>query len=87
MSKRAYLIVGLMWAFSLIVVAAVTAGQAKLYRQLPEPKVLSGEDVGFRVEGMYGEQPTGTIVIRVNGKWVDVQEGAAPGVRRPSAEH
>ena len=42
---------------------------------LPEPKVLFGDDVGFRVEGMRGEVPTGVIVIKVNGNWVEVQVG------------
>ena len=41
--------------------------QAPAWRPLPEPKVLFGDDVGFRVEGMRGEVPTGVIVIKVNG--------------------
>ena len=31
--------------------------------------------MGFRVEGMRGEVPTGVIVIKVNGNWVEVQVG------------
>ena len=78
MTKRVYLLVGLLWAFSLVLVAAVAAGQARAYQPLREPKVMSGADVGFRVDGMYGEQPAGTIVIRVNGRWVDAM--LSPGV-------
>jgi hypothetical protein len=37
---------------------------------LPEPKVLLGDDVGFRVEGVRGKVPTGVMVIKVNGKLV-----------------
>lgn len=73
MSKRAYLVLGFMWALSLAFVAAVAAGQAPMYRPLAEPKVTSGEDVGFRVEGMIGDQPAGTIVVRVNGQWFEAQ--------------
>ncbi len=83
MSKRGYVVVGLIWVLSLVLVGVVAAGQARMYRPLPEPKVMSGEDVGFRVEGMYGEQPTGTIVIRVNGRWIEVGLGA--GLARPGA--
>jgi hypothetical protein len=77
MSKRACVVLGLAWVLSLVVVAAVTAGQAKAYRRLPEPKVMTGADVGFRVEGMYGTEPAGTIVVRVNGQWVAA--ALAPG--------
>lgn len=73
MSRGAYLVVGLVWALSLAIVGVVAAGQARQYRTLPEPKVMSGADVGFRVEGMYGEQPAGTIVIRVNEQWVEAR--------------
>jgi hypothetical protein len=37
---------------------------------LPSPVVLTGNDVGFRLEGHIGEMPAGTLVIRVNGQWV-----------------
>jgi hypothetical protein len=77
MSKRACIVLGLAWVLSLVVVAAVTAGQAKAYQPLPEPKVMTGDDVGFRVEGMYGPEPAGTIVVRVNGQWVEAS--LAPG--------
>ena len=41
---------------------------------LPEPaRVLSGTDVGFRLEGFdKAGRPIGTFVIRVNDRWVDV---------------
>ena len=40
------------------------------------PTVLSGPDVGFRIEGMRGSTPIGTVVVRVNGQWVAVDYGA-----------
>ena len=48
-----------------------SANQARRYVPFAAPKVMSGEDLGFRVEGMYGEQPVGGLVIRVNGNWVE----------------
>ena len=76
MSLRNCLIIGVVWIASLIGVAVTVSAQAQAYRPLPEPRVFSGADVGFRVDGMHGEMPTGTIVIRVNDRWVDARLGA-----------
>ena len=72
MRVQTYVIVGVVWLLSLVVVAA-WAAQSFEYRKLPEPRILTGEDVGFRVEGLYGNTPTGSIVVRVNGQWVPVR--------------
>ena len=38
------------------------------------PRVVTGADVGFRVEGLRGgSTPVGTVVIRVNGEWVQAE--------------
>ena len=71
MAIRSWLILVVVWLISLV---AVGKAQAPCWG-LPEPKVLFGDDVGFRVEGMRGEVPTGVIVIKVNGNWVEVQVG------------
>ena len=48
----------------------------------PEPRVVSGNDVGFRVEGLDSQgNPRGTFVIRVRGQWVPVSE---TGIFRPA---
>jgi hypothetical protein len=57
---------------------AVGAAQAVHIEKLA-PKVLSGDDFGFRVEGRRGDTPIGALVVRVNDKWVEVQ--FAPGVK------
>ena len=44
------------------------------------PRVLSGTDVGFRVEGLRGSTPVGKIVVRVNGQWIEA-ESASPATR------
>jgi hypothetical protein len=83
MSIRVRMIIAVLWIGSLLGVGAMTyaQSQAKELRPLREPKVMTGADVGFRVDGMYGEMPTGTIVIRVNGQWIEAMVGQ-PGIRR-----
>jgi hypothetical protein len=83
-SIRNWVIIGIAWVVSLAGVAVTVSAQAqaRMYRPLPEPKLLFGADVGFRVEGMYGEVPTGTVVINVNGRWVEARLGGGIGVSR-----
>ena len=77
-----HIVVGILWALSLMVVAAVVASaQARAYRPLPEPRFFTGADVGFRVEGMHGDTPTGPVVIRINDNWVEANVGAPMVVR------
>ena len=83
MRMRSYVIVGVVWLLSLVAAAAaVAAAQALEYRALPDPRVMTGGDVGFRVEGLYGNMPAGSIVIRVNGEWVEARVGTprTPGL-------
>ena len=81
MSNRARLALAVAWLMSLIAVGAGASAQVQPWTPVPEPKVLFGEDVGFRVEGLRGNVPTGSIVIRVNGEWVAAEVGA-PGLVR-----
>jgi len=37
------------------------------------PEVVSGGEMGFRIEGRKGDTPVGTLVIRQGGKWVPVE--------------
>jgi hypothetical protein len=46
------------------------------------PTVLSGSDVGFRVEGHRGDIAVGTLVVRVNGQWVEADPNGRPLLRR-----
>ena len=84
MTIRMRILVAVVWVGSLLAVGAGTyaQSQAREVRKLPEPKVMTGGDIGFRVDGLYGgDTPTGTIVVRVNGQWVDARVGQ-PGVTR-----
>ena len=75
MSLRARVVLGVMWVASLIAVGvgAQTALQ-------PEQKVMSGGDLGFRVERLERGTPMGRLVVRVNGQWVEA--GFSVGVVR-----
>lgn len=59
--------------------AAVETSQS-IAVQPVTPMVLSGADLGFRIEGMRGATPVGTLVVRVNGQWVpaDFHAGTKP---------
>ena len=36
-----------------------------------ETAVLSGPDVGFRIDSYERGKPVGTLVVRLNGRWVE----------------
>ena len=78
MTLRRWSVVAAFWVLSLLAVGAVVSAQVKAWRPIPEPKVLSGDDVGFRVDGFRGDVPSGAIVIRVNGEWIQAEIGG-PG--------
>ena len=61
--------------FAALLIVAATAwvtAQAVAVNKVP-PKVMTGADVGFRVEGLRGDTPVGTLVIKVNGEWVEAE--------------
>ena len=55
----------------LVAVGIHASGQTYRFDGLDEPYVLSGDDIGFRVEGYVGEIPAGRLVIRTDGRWVE----------------
>lgn len=57
----------------LLIVAATVWATAQAVAITPvTPMVMSGADVGFRVEGIRGNTPVGTLVVKVKGEWVEV---------------
>ena len=72
--KQSTLKLALAWILSLMVVA--TASRLTLAQTgTSDKKVVSGNDLGFRIDSERGGVPTGHFVIRVNGNWVEVKEG------------
>jgi hypothetical protein len=44
---------------------------------LAAPTVISGSDLGFRIESDTDNVPVGKLVVRINGRWVDAQVGTS----------
>jgi hypothetical protein len=64
------------WFVSLVLVGAWGHAQAPTRQPLvplPTPVVISGSDLGFRIEGRRGNAPVGTFVVRSNASapWVE----------------
>jgi hypothetical protein len=82
MSVRTIFGLALLWVVSLFMVASVAKAQVfEPPRPLPEPRVVSGPDFGFRIESEQGGVPVGKLVVRVNGKWIEARVGSFPGTR------
>jgi len=75
-----YFVAGLVVAATLVVGAWATAQSVAIERVTP--RIMSGGDAGFRVEGLRGGTPVGTLVVQVNGQWV-AAEIASPGLTTP----
>jgi hypothetical protein len=71
-------------ALAVVVAVAVFASVAMLAQTRlleREYRILSGNDVGFRIEGTDAAgRPVGTFMVRVDGKWVEVSP--MPTLRR-----
>ncbi|MGH9174571.1 MAG: hypothetical protein ACRD1H_09440 [Vicinamibacterales bacterium] len=62
----------------LVVLCAFFVGGAWVLGQAVQPQpvtptVISGADIGFRMEGRKGATPTGKLVVRINGQWVEAE--------------
>jgi hypothetical protein len=68
---------GLVWVVVIVLIACAAAwSYAQSLQVTPvTPTVLSGADFGFRVEGNRAGTPIGTLVIKMNGQWVEAEIG------------
>jgi hypothetical protein len=68
-------LVAFVWLLSMFAVGAWASGQAP-----PQPddpgRIISGNDIGFRVEDVKNNRLVGRFVVRVNGQWREVEESA-----------
>ena len=78
MSKRTRIvIIGVLWALSLVTVDR----WARAQEILQQPALYTGDDFGVRVmTPTDGGRSQATLVIRINGKWQEVE--LKPAVRR-----
>ena len=67
--------VALLWLSSLAITAF--AASARQAQPAPQPKappiIVTGDNIGFRLEGHQGDARTGTWMVRVDGKWVEAR--------------
>jgi|KBSMisStaDraftv2_1062788.scaffolds.fasta_scaffold3538467_1 hypothetical protein len=73
------------WVLSLAVAAGLASAVTAQVTRAPLPRVVSGNDIGFRVEGTNpAGKPVGTWVVRINGDWVEAATTmkAAPATTR-----
>ncbi len=70
-SRRVALVI--VWALSLVGVGVWAHAAAQEPPIVLGPPVLSGDDIGFRVLGVRGDTRIGRLVVRVDGRWVEVQ--------------
>ena len=76
MSIRTRIALAVLWASSLVAVGQLARAQVR-----PDPLTLeqavvySGDDIGFRVYKPLAQEPIGRVVVRMNGRWqeVDIQ--------------
>ena len=77
MSKRTRFVLVVLWALSLVAVANLARAQVGRSDPLllEQAVVYSGNDIGFRVYKPLGQEPIGRVVVRMNGRWqeVDIQ--------------
>ena len=76
MSKRTRLGLAVLWALSLVAAGHLARAQVRSDAMtLEQPVVYSGSDIGFRVYKPLGQEPIGRVVVRMNGRWheVDIQ--------------
>jgi hypothetical protein len=77
----------IMWVVSLVVTGVLSAsGQPDFRtRQLPMPDtmitqlptIISGAELGFRIERMENNTPIGRLVVRIDGRWVDTRTASS----------
>ena len=69
----------ILWTISLLAINMISSsaqaqrGQPQLNLLTEQPTVISGNDVGFRIERTQDGIPVGKVVVRINGRWVDTQ--------------
>jgi len=74
------------WVFVVLILFAAAWGYAQTLQVTPvTPTVLSGPDFGFRVEGNRAGTPVGTLVIKMNGQWVEAEIGGDGRPKRISS--
>ena len=56
--------------------AAFGHAQARPGTKPVAPFVLSGTDIGFRVDGRKATSVTGHFMVKIDGQWIDVEDSS-----------
>jgi hypothetical protein len=70
-----------LWVVSLTAVGLY--GQGRESAVPLNPTIVSGADIGFRIDRRDGKGAIGKLMVRVNGQWVEAREAAFGGGVRP----
>jgi hypothetical protein len=81
MSLRMRIGLAVLWVVS--VTAVGLYGQGRESAVQVNPTIVSGGDIGFRIDRRDANAVTGRLMVRVNGQWVETREAAAGGGIRP----
>jgi hypothetical protein len=71
MQGRIWLIVGVVWLASLVLVGSLTYAQVVQVPANP-PNLITGADLGFQIEGKQNDRIMGRLMVRVKGQWLPV---------------
>lgn len=70
-----FLVVAAVWASAQVSRPPSETGLKPM--DLVAPTVISGSDLGFRIESNQDNVPVGRLVVRISGRWVDAQVGTS----------
>jgi hypothetical protein len=73
MSFRTVVVLVVLWALSIVAAATIAMAQAPEAVPSVTPIVVSGNDLGFRIDGQRGQTPVGKIVVRIDEQWVEAE--------------
>ena len=72
MTRRSRIVLAVLWIASLVGVRTWAQSEPRVISK-SEPRVIAGSDIGFRVERVDARgTPMGSLVVRMDGKWVEV---------------
>jgi hypothetical protein len=87
MTLRKRFVVVFLWVVSMFAAGLWGHAQAPQPHREPRPApsqvqpqqktVISGADLGFRVDSRKGNTPIGRLVVRIDGQWVEIEESAS----------
>jgi hypothetical protein len=60
-----------MWGLPLVAAALAASALTFAQTRFENAPIVSGSDIGFRIEGRKDGAPLGTLMVRLEGRWVE----------------